>query len=465
MRDALNVWMNGELVGVWFSTRSGNPAFAYEESWLRSPAARALSLSLPITAGREIRGPAVENYFDNLLPDNEQIRKRLRSRFKARSTEAFDLLSAIGRDCVGAVQLLPTNMSPDGWDRIESEPLTDDAVERILNGVTSDTPLGMRDTDDDVDFRISIAGAQEKTALLKFGDIWRRPHGATPTTHILKLPLGLIGGRLIDMSESVENEWLCAQIVRELGLTSAETEMAAFGKKKALVVKRFDRRWQGVASAGEEDQAGFNPKTGTWIARLPQEDFCQATGTSPDNKYEKDGGPTMRTSLELLAASEQSELDRSRFIRTQLAFWLLAAIDGHAKNYSIFHRRGGSFAMTPLYDILSAWPVMGEAPNKISRHKATLAMAVRSKNAHYKLLEIRTEHWFGLAEKSGIAGMWGQMVEMVEGVDAALARVQIVLPSNFPPRVWSAVEQGTRDHAVKFLDGVKRVLADVKVPL
>lgn len=463
MRDALNVWMNGELVGVWFSTRSGNPAFTYEESWLRSPAARALSLSLPITAGREIRGPSVENYFDNLLPDNEQIRKRLRSRFKARSTEAFDLLSAIGRDCVGAVQLLPTDMRPDGWDRIESDALTDDEVERILNGVTSDTPLGMRDTVDDVDFRISIAGAQEKTALLKYGGVWRRPHGATPTTHILKLPLGLIGGRLLDMSDSVENEWLCAQIVRELDLQSAQAELATFGNKKALVVKRFDRRWQGLSNVGDEEQAGFTPQTGTWIARLPQEDFCQATGTAPDNKYEKDGGPSMRTCLELLAASEQGELDRSRFIRTQLAFWLLAAIDGHAKNYSIFHRRGGSFALTPLYDILSAWPVMGEAPNKISRHKATLAMAVRSKNAHSKLREIRTEHWFGLAERSGIPKMWGHMVEMVEGVDTALDRVQAVVPENFPPRVWDSVVQGTRDHAAKFLDGIKNVAANVKL--
>lgn len=454
MRDGLNVWMNGELVGIWYSTRSGNPAFTYHESWLRSPAARALSLSLPITAAREIRGPVVENYFDNLLPDNDQIRKRLRSRFKARSTEAFDLLSAIGRDCVGAVQLLPPGIGPEGWNRVDSEALSDNEVERILNGVTSDTPLG-RDTGDDTDFRISIAGAQEKTALLRFGGVWQRPHGATPTTHILKLPLGLIGGRMLDMTESVENEWLCAQLVRELGLPTAETDIATFGGKKVLVVKRFDRRWQGTASPGAEEQAGFTPDRKTWIARLPQEDFCQATGTPPDSKYEKDGGPSMRTCLELLAGSEQSELDRSRFIRTQLAFWLIAGIDGHAKNYSIFHRRGGGYAMTPLYDILSAWPVMGEAHNKISKYKATLAMAVRSKNAHYKLREIRTEHWQGLAMKSGVPSMWQQMVDMVQGLDAALERVQLLLPRDFPSRLWEAVSKGTREHAGKFLAGIK----------
>ena len=301
---ALNVWMNGDLVGVWFSTRTGTPAFRYEEAWVRSPRARALSLSLPITAGRrEIRGDVVTSYFDNLLPDNQDIRKRLSSRFRAKSTGAFDLLTAIGRDCVGAVQLLPTNSTPDGWNRIESTPLTEADVERILDRVTSAVPLGRQDDEADEDFRISIAGAQEKTALLKMGGAWHRPHAATPTTHILKLPLGIVGNMQADMKDSVENEWLCAQIIRELGLDVAVTDMATFGRQKALVVRRFDRRWMGVDQVAS-DEAGYRPHERVWIARLPQEDFCQATGTPPDRKYESDGGPSMQDCLALLAGSE-----------------------------------------------------------------------------------------------------------------------------------------------------------------
>ena len=45
------------------------------------------------------------------------------------------------------------------------------------------------------DFRISIAGAQEKTAFLRHQGKWCRPIGSTPTTHIFKLPLGLVGNR------------------------------------------------------------------------------------------------------------------------------------------------------------------------------------------------------------------------------------------------------------------------------
>ena len=76
----LHVWMNGSLVGTWFSLRTGTPAFRYEPSWVASPQGRALSLSLPITAHLEHRGEVVSNYFDNLLPDHADIRRRLRSR-------------------------------------------------------------------------------------------------------------------------------------------------------------------------------------------------------------------------------------------------------------------------------------------------------------------------------------------------------------------------------------------------
>lgn len=445
----LDIWMNGEHVGVWYASRSGVPTFSYDTNWTHSPSARALSLSLPITAGAsEHRGDVVSNYFDNLLPDSADIRKRLSARFKTRSTAAFDLLSAIGRDCVGAVQLLPEGMAPQGWDRVEADALTEAQVERVLASATSVVPLGQRQGDED--FRISIAGAQEKTALLRFGGRWHRPQGATPTTHILKLPLGLVGNMRADLSDSVENEWLCAQIVHELGLDVAATEMARFGQQKVLVVERFDRRWQGIARDAQNAK-GFVPPQGAWVARLPQEDMCQATGTPPALKYESDGGPGMRDCLALLAGSDLASRDRQHFVMTQLAFWLLAATDGHAKNFSLFHRRGGAFRSTPLYDVISAWPILGEGPHLLSEHDAKLAMALHSKNTHYKLREIRARHWMSLAQRSGVEGVWQKMTDMVVSVDAALERVQTRLPDDFPPRVWGAVRTGTKRHAQQFL--------------
>ncbi|MGH6610289.1 MAG: HipA domain-containing protein, partial [Burkholderiaceae bacterium] len=331
MRE-LAVWMNGERVGVWSRGRSGLHRFTYDASWLESEHVRALSLSLPIPVGREVAGDAVLHYFDNLLPESERIRTRLSARFRTGSTEALDLLQAVGRDCAGAVQLLPIGQRPDGFDRLDCLVLKEAEVERIVEGVT-DPAFRLTDGDDD-SLRISIAGAQEKTALVRVGKSWCRPLHSTPTTHILKLPLGLVGGRRLDLSHSVENEWLCAQILREFGLPVAHTEIAHFGAQKVLVVERFDRRWM---------------DNGAWIARLPQEDFCQALGVGFENKYESDGGPGIAQCLQVLAGSEAAPGDGRLFLCAQLAFWLLAATDGHAKNFSLFLLNNDRYRLTPLY--------------------------------------------------------------------------------------------------------------------
>ena len=69
---------------------------------------------LPINGSREIRVPVVAHRFDNLFPGNDRIFKRIGRRFRTKNAETFTLLEAIGRDCVGAVQLLPEGMTPHG---------------------------------------------------------------------------------------------------------------------------------------------------------------------------------------------------------------------------------------------------------------------------------------------------------------------------------------------------------------
>ena len=312
----LVVWMNGLRVGVWAQPRTLVSSFQYDPTWRASEAARVLSLSLPFTPDNIAhRGNVVTDFFDNLLPDSDAIRARLRSRFATDSTAAFALLAAIGRDCVGAVQLLPEGETPKDFDSIQAEPLDEAGVQRAIGAaLSSGRVLGQAESDD---FRISIAGAQEKTALLFHRNRWCLPRGATPTTHIFKLPLGLVGNLQADMQDSVENEWLCSRILKAFEMETANCEIAQFGARKVLVIERFDRAKQ----------------TG-WIARLPQEDFCQALGRSSQRKYEKSGGPGMSDILHVLGAGSRAEADKRAFVKAQILFWLLAATDGRSRSGS-----------------------------------------------------------------------------------------------------------------------------------
>ncbi len=131
-----------------WSVDHGVHTFRYDPRWLESPWRRSLSLSIPLTGTLEVRGEVVRNYFDNLLPDNDRVRARLRNRFKLKDAKTFDLLEAIGRDCVGAVQLLPEGAAPQGWNAVNCEPLNEEQIAALLQAVPSeDTPEGMRDED------------------------------------------------------------------------------------------------------------------------------------------------------------------------------------------------------------------------------------------------------------------------------------------------------------------------------
>ena len=135
----LAVWMNGERVGTWTTQPGRADTFAYAESWLSAKAVRAISLSLPLRPTPHA-GESVTAYFDNLLPENRQIRERVQKRFGASSTRAFDLLLAIGRDCIGAVQLTPADMASPDPTRIDGKALTTAKIGGVLADLLSPRP-------------------------------------------------------------------------------------------------------------------------------------------------------------------------------------------------------------------------------------------------------------------------------------------------------------------------------------
>lgn len=404
----------------------------YDEAWEQSPLGRPLSLSLPFSVGGvALKGETVAHFFRNLLPDSEAIRQRMAAKFKAASTDAFDLLAAVGRDCIGAVQLLPPGAVPQGYDLIDGTPLSEVGVARHLRHAVSAPTLGQSDDDDE--FRISLAGAQEKSALLWHAGQWQLPHGATPTTHIFKLPLGLVGNSRVNLSTSVENEWLCLKILKAYGLPVASAEMAQFEDQRVLVVERFDRQ--------------LHPSANWWV-RLPQEDFCQALGCSPQQKYEADGGPGFGDLAGILQQSTQSGQDRDTVLATQILFWMLAATDGHAKNFSLRLLAKGRFHLTPIYDVLSAWPVIGRGNGKWEAQKVKLAMAVEGKNRHYQLKSIQRRHFNHMAYRHGYArGAEPVIRQLLERTPSVIESVRAELPPDFPSQVADAILNGLASSA------------------
>lgn len=428
--DKLTLALNGITVGTLEKGGSGEMSFIYHQSWLTRPGARAISLSLPLQADK-FRGAVVYNFFDNLLPDNEQIRSRIQARFQIPTKQPFDLLSRIGGDCVGAIQLYPEGAPVTPVTEIHAQPLGEKDIEQLLQGY-KDAPLGMEA--DIEDFRISLAGAQEKTALLWYRDQWHRPQGSTPTSHILKLPIGYIANNGIDLSESVENEWLCLKIAEQFGFPVAQCNIACFGTQKVLVVERFDRRWS---------------KDGSWLMRLPQEDFCQALGVAPALKYEADGGPGIARSMKLLLGSQRAGGDRDMFFKSQILFWMLAAIDGHAKNFSVYIEPGSAYRMTPFYDVMSAFPLMH--PTGIPAKKAKMAMAVLGNNRHFHWDRILPRHYVSTAQRVSYSreNVSNMMMEMKDKTEQVITEVESMLPADFPAKISHAIFEGLRRQAAR----------------
>jgi serine/threonine-protein kinase HipA len=439
--QTLALWANGDYVGRWTMPARGDMELQYDAGWIASGRGRPISLSLPITLNNDpIKGNNVGNYFEGLLPDSEAIRKRVAARFKTGSTDAFDLLAAIGRDCVGALQLMPEGQEPTGVGNVEGVVLNDEAIERhLLEVVAPDRFAGAQDPDDD--FRISLAGAQEKDAFLWWDGKWMKPRGATPTTHIFKMPIGLVGGRQADFSTSVDNEWLCLRLFKAYGLPTAEAHIATFGKQRVLVVERFDRALS---------------SDGTRLLRLMQEDFCQATGTSPLVKYENEGGPGLERLFTLTQQSLNAESDLRTLMASQILFWMLRAPDGHGKNFSIQLQPGasGRFRLTRMYDVMSAYPVLGDGPNQWPVHDLKLAMALLGKNRHYHIHNVQRRHFNSTAKKVGYGESAEPLLrEIIARTPDVVAQVKTELPQGFSQKVADTVLEGLLN-AAQTLEGM-----------
>ncbi|MEZ5902057.1 MAG: type II toxin-antitoxin system HipA family toxin [Alphaproteobacteria bacterium] len=419
----LSVYQNGEIVGYLSKEPSGAVEFIYTDEWLSSDHAVPVSLSLPLREDA-YRGAPVLAVFENLLPDSDSLRSRVAEKIGADGTDAYSLLTKIGRDCVGALQFFAEDDEVNfrHLNTVMGHPIDEEEIEKLLNNLAR-VPLGL---DKEHDFRISVAGAQEKTALLFDGKKWLRPYGTTPTTHILKTQIGELPNG-VNLSNSVENEFYGLAVMEAFGLPVNKAEIKTFGNTKSLVIERFDRFWQGVS-----------------LHRIPQEDMCQALSIPPSRKYQGDDRPahekqpSMIEILNLLKGSDRPAEDQKAFIKAQIIFWLIGATDGHAKNFSIYLGVGGRFVLTPFYDVLTAQPFF-DAHN-LRQKEMKMAMSVGNDN-HYRMEEIVGRHFVQTVQKSGLPEYIAKdaLDEVADSLEKAMQAVEEKLPSDFPEEIHNSV--------------------------
>jgi serine/threonine-protein kinase HipA len=318
----LDVWLGGRVVADLTVNRRQVAALRYRDDYVAERGEGALGLSVPLpVSSRRFRGDLVDRWIESLLPEGE-TRTVLEQYFRVRRGDGFALLAALGRDCAGAVAILPAG---DGLaaDVGTPQPLTPAEVEQAV-ATLRQHPLGV-----DQDVRVSLGGLQSKLLLVQVDGGWARPVGGTPSTHILKPEPPEFPG--------LAASGAFAQRVAALaGLDAAEVRLEAFGGRMVLVVTRFDRELKGGR-----------------LVRRHQEDGCQALGTNPSGpaKYQaSDGVVSYQRLAAVLAAHASDQTDQFRRLGAMVTFTVaIGNTDAHLRNHSFMHGTG-TLSLAPVYD-------------------------------------------------------------------------------------------------------------------
>ena len=319
MSAVLNVYLRGDKVGRLWLDAGRSFVFAYDQNWLTTAAAVPLSLQLPLQDEPFI-GERARPFFANLLPESD-LRRALARKLGLSEQNDFALLEAVGGECAGAVSLLPDDMPlPEtGGYRV----LNDDDLNALVDELPKRPMLaGERG------IRLSLAGAQNKLPVHFDGQHIGVPIGNAPSSHILKPPIE-------QYLHTVENEYFCMRLAQHVGLSVPQVTL--LHKRKSLyLIERYDRKY----AAGDT------------LERVHQEDFCQALGIPPDQKYEKEGGPGIRQCFTLLRDHSVVPVPDLRTCLDWVLFnYLIGNADAHAKNISLLLMQGGP-RLAPFYDLM-----------------------------------------------------------------------------------------------------------------
>ena len=395
---ALDVFFHAERIGRLERLPGAKLRFEYTAKWVRQGGAQ-LSLSLPL--GEEpYEDDRCRPFFSGLLPEGEFL-KSIARRFHVSADNPFAVLSEIGGECAGAVSLVAAGAEPPSLGTSVPKWLDEGGLGLLLAELP-DRPLLADPGGDDEGIRLSLAGAQDKLPVLWMDDRVGITRGHPPSTHIIKVPL-----RAVD--DMVANEAYCMNLASVAGLNAAEVRPIAAGGREGLLVYRYDR----TAVNGEEG-----------IHRIHQEDFCQALGYYPEEKYQAHGGPGVAQCAALVRAHSAAPGADILALLDALVFNLLIGnADAHSKNYSLILEGNESPRLAPLYDLLST---------RVYGHRFDRKMAMKY-GGEYRPERIRGRHLDRLASDLDLPpkGLRRRVGELLERVQASLETARDRLPEQW----------------------------------
>ncbi|HGS4564597.1 TPA: HipA domain-containing protein [Vibrio cholerae] len=422
---------NNMLVGQFVQQSKTNLSFSYSDEWLAYDSAFPLSLSLPLVKG-ECASFYALNFIHNLLPDLKEERFSLAQSVGVQSNDVFTLLSKVGHDCTGGISFTESREPPKiGWKYRE---ISASELNELVTQRKSFLPCFG-------DYRPCISGTQRKTTLMKTNGRWYVPQGTAFSSHIVKYPMDVItqSNSVLDMSSSIENEFICTQIAKELGFKVPDIEIiTAESGTKALAVKRFDRCFgDGV------------------VTRRHQEDFCQILGVPEHQKYQSENNLSVSKIVDVLSLSAQSKANNHDFFKFMILQCLLGATDGHLKNFSVHIDTGGYYKLAPFYDLLSAYPAV--SATGLNKRKLKLAMGLQASRGYkYHISKICLRHIEQTASQFGISN-----AECHEIVYAFLAQFSSALSSidkRFPGQEFALVKDAIFQHATEIVEKLNRTI-------
>lgn len=320
----LVIYYQDNVVGHLEFDKEERLSFKYDSSWLSLKDRFPLSFALPLDS--KVYGHLeTKSFFENLLPEGE-IKDLLEAHGKSSIKSEFGFLQEFGGDCAGAFKILSDKVKPSKISKPRKE-LKLDVIYKYLDERKSLTDAILNKEGG----KFSLAGAQDKFAVILEKNKIYLPLDGSPTTHIIKPHVRYFNST----HDTPYNEFLCMKLASAIGLNAPEVDIIE-GEYPLFIVERFDR---------------VQTKTGVW--RIHQQDFCQAQAITSLKKYESDGGPSFADNYNLVKAHSSAPIpDLNQLLKWLIFNLVIGNNDSHSKNLAFLQTEEG-IRLAPFYDLLS----------------------------------------------------------------------------------------------------------------